>query len=149
MNYRNASQRIEILLVEDNPGDLDLTKATLQNSNIRNNIQTFTNGKEAMAFLRRESPYTKAPRPDVILLDLNLPVMDGREVLAQIKSDPNLSLIPVIILTSSDSDQDILTSYKLNANAYVTKPLELEQFLKVLKSIENFWLSIVKLPPKN
>ncbi|NEO89506.1 MAG: response regulator [Moorea sp. SIO3G5] len=149
MNYRNASQRIEILLVEDNPGDLDLTKATLQNSNIRNNIQTFTNGKEAMAFLRRESPYTKAPRPDVILLDLNLPVMDGREVLAQIKSDPKLSLIPVIILTSSDSDQDILTSYKLNANAYVTKPLELEQFLKVLKSIENFWLSIVKLPPKN
>ncbi|NEN98877.1 MAG: response regulator, partial [Moorea sp. SIO3I7] len=107
------------------------------------------NGKEAMAFLRRESPYTKAPRPDVILLDLNLPVMDGREVLAQIKSDPKLSLIPVIILTSSDSDQDILTSYKLNANAYVTKPLELEQFVKVLKSIENFWLSIVKLPPKN
>ncbi|AOY78664.1 response regulator [Moorena producens JHB] len=149
MNYRNAIQRIEILLVEDNPGDLDLTKATLQNSNIRNNLQTFTNGKEAMAFLRRESPYTKAPRPDVILLDLNLPVMDGREVLAQIKSDPKLSLIPVIILTSSDSDQDILTSYKLNANAYVTKPLELEQFVKVLKSIENFWLSIVKLPPKN
>ncbi|NEO66268.1 MAG: response regulator [Moorea sp. SIO4G2] len=149
MNYINAIQRIEILLVQDNHGDLDLTKATLQNSNIRNNLQTFTNGKEAMAFLRRESPYTKAPRPDVILLDLNLPVMDGREVLAQIKSDPNLSLIPVIILTSSDSDQDILTSYKLNANAYVTKPLELEQFVKVLKSIENFWLSIVKLPPKN
>ncbi|AOW98211.1 response regulator [Moorena producens PAL-8-15-08-1] len=149
MNYRNTIQRIEILLVEDNPGDLDLTKATLKNSNIRNNIETFTNGKEAMAFLRRESPYTKAPRPDVILLDLNLPVMDGREVLAQIKSDPKLSLIPVIILTSSDSDQDILTSYKLNANAYVTKPFELEQFVKVLKSIENFWLSIVKLPPKN
>ncbi|NEO06427.1 MULTISPECIES: response regulator [unclassified Moorena] len=149
MNDRNAIQRIEILLVEDNHGDVDLTKATLKNSNIRNNLQTFSNGKEAMAFLRRESPYTKAPRPDVILLDLNLPVMDGREVLAQIKSDPKLSLIPVIILTSSDSDQDILTSYKLNANAYVTKPLELEQFVKVLKSIENFWLSIVKLPPKN
>ncbi|NET82562.1 MAG: response regulator [Moorea sp. SIO1F2] len=149
MNYINASQRIEILLVEDNHGDVDLTKATLKNSNIRNNLQTFSNGKEAMAFLRRESPYTKAPRPDVILLDLNLPVMDGREVLAQIKSDPKLSLIPVIILTSSDSDQDIITSYKLNANAYVTKPLELEQFVKVLKSIENFWLSIVKLPPKN
>ncbi|NEQ87998.1 MAG: response regulator [Moorea sp. SIO2I5] len=149
MNYRNSSQRIEILLVEDNHGDVDLTKATLNNSKIRNNLQTVTNGKEAMAFLRRESPYTKAPRPDVILLDLNLPVMDGREVLAQIKSDPKLSLIPVIILTSSDSDQDILTSYKLNANAYVTKPLELEQFVKVLKSIENFWLSIVKLPPKN
>ncbi|NEO69955.1 response regulator [Moorena sp. SIO3H5] len=149
MNYRNSSQRIEILLVEDNHGDVDLTKATLNNSKIRNNLQTVTNGKEAMAFLRQESPYTKAPRPDVILLDLNLPVMDGREVLAQIKSDPKLSLIPVIILTSSDSDQDILTSYKLNANAYVTKPLELEQFVKVLKSIENFWLSIVKLPPKN
>ncbi|NEP23138.1 response regulator [Moorena sp. SIO3I6] len=149
MNDINAIQRIEILLVEDNHGDVDLTKATLKNSNIRNNLQTFSNGKEAMAFLRRESPYTKAPRPDVILLDLNLPVMDGREVLAQIKSDPKLSLIPVIILTSSDSDQDILTSYKLNANAYVTKPLELEQFVKVLKSIENFWLSIVKLPPKN
>jgi chemotaxis family two-component system response regulator Rcp1 len=138
---------IEILLVEDNPGDADLAREALENSKIYNLLHVVVDGEEAMAFLRRKGKYAKAPRPDLVLLDLNLPRKDGREVLAEIKSDPDLKRIPVVILTSSRDEDDILKSYNLHANCYITKPLDLHQFIKVVKSIEDFWLTIVKLPP--
>ncbi len=137
---------IEIILVEDNPGDVFLTQAALEDAKINNNLHVAVDGKEAIAFLYQQGEYGDAPRPDVILLDLNLPKKSGREVLAEIKNDDNLRRIPVVILTSSSSDQDILRSYNLHANCYITKPIDLEQFAHVVKSIENFWFKIVTLP---
>lgn len=140
------SKPIEILLVEDNPGDVRLTRESLYDARIHNNMIVASDGLEAMACLRREGEYADATRPDLILLDLNLPRMNGFEVLNEIKEDPQLKRIPVVVLTTSQAEQDIIQSYNLYANAYVTKPVDLEQFVKVLKSIEDFWLEIVKLP---
>jgi two-component system, chemotaxis family, response regulator Rcp1 len=137
---------IEILLVEDSPGDVLLTREALRDAKIRLNLQVAADGEEAMALLRREGKYAAAPRPDLVLLDLNLPKKDGREVLQEIKADSNLAVIPVVILTTSASEVDILRSYQLHANCFVTKPVDLEQFLIVVKSIDNFWLTVVKLP---
>ena len=136
-----------MLLVEDNPGDVDLAREALADSKIHNQLLVVDDGVKAMEFLRREGPYTSAPRPDLILLDLNLPRKDGREVLAEIKSDDNLKRIPVVILTSSKAEKDILQSYNLHANCYISKPIDLNQFMLVVKSIESFWLSMVVLPP--
>jgi chemotaxis family two-component system response regulator Rcp1 len=147
--FEKSRDRIEILLVEDNPGDIRLTQEALKEGKILNNLSVVTNGVEAMAFLRREGRYENAPRPELILLDLNLPKKDGREVLAEIKTDPNLKLIPVVVLTSSEAEQDILKSYKLHANCYISKPVDWDQFIEVVKSIEQFWLIIVKRPVRN
>ena len=133
---------IEILLVEDNPGDVRLTIEALRESKVRNNLQVATDGVMALERLRQQD----APRPDLILLDLNLPKKDGREVLAEIKADPALKTIPVVILTTSRAEQDVLRSYELQANCYISKPVDLEQFMTVVKSIEDFWLTIVTLP---
>ena len=137
---------IEILLVEDNPGDVRLTIEALKEAKVRNRLSVAPDGVEALAFLRREGTYAEAARPDLILLDLNLPRKDGREVLAEIKGDASLRAIPVVILTTSRADQDILRSYELHANCYITKPVDLDQFITVVKSIESFWLTIVTLP---
>jgi two-component system, chemotaxis family, response regulator Rcp1 len=139
---------IEILLVEDNPGDIDLTREALESGKIKNLLHVVVNGEEAMAFLRHKGKYTHAPRPDLVLLDLNLPRMDGREVLNEIKSDDDLKRIPVVVLTSSKAEEDILKVYNLHANCYITKPIDLLQFLKVVHIVEDFWFTIVKLPPK-
>ena len=147
MNTRSILKPIDILLVEDNSGDVRLTIEGLKEGKILNNLSVVSNGVEAMAFLRQEGEYANVPRPELILLDLNLPRKDGREVLAEIKNDDNLKRIPVVILTSSQAEQDIVRSYNLHANCYITKPVELDQFLGVIKSIEQFWLSVVKLPP--
>jgi two-component system, chemotaxis family, response regulator Rcp1 len=136
---------IEILLVEDNPGDVRLTKEALKDAKVRNNLHVAIDGVEALAFLRKQGKHASAPRPDLILLDLNLPRKNGREVLEEIKQDIALQPIPVVILTTSQAEQDVLESYRLHANAYVTKPVDLEQFLRVVGSIEEFWLEIVKL----
>jgi CheY-like chemotaxis protein len=135
-----------ILLVEDNPGDVRLTIEALRDAKVRNNLSVVGDGVEALRFLRREGKYSDAPRPDLILLDLNLPKMDGREVLAAIKADEALRTIPVVVLTTSRAEQDIAKSYALHANCYVTKPVDLDQFLHVVRSIEDFWLSIVTIP---
>lgn len=137
---------VEILLVEDNPGDVRLTIEALHESKVRNTLSVASDGVEALTFLRREGRHHEAPRPDLILLDLNLPKMDGREVLAAIKADEELRTIPVVILTTSRAEQDILKSYNLHANCYITKPVDLDQFITVVKSIEDFWLTIVTLP---
>ncbi|MCX6026993.1 MAG: response regulator [Chloroflexi bacterium] len=138
---------VEILLVEDNAGDADLAREALENSKIRNTLNVVGDGEEAMAFLRGAGKYAGALRPDLILLDLNLPKKDGREVLAEIKADDDLKRIPVVILTTSQVEEDILRSYNLHANCYITKPIDLHQFLNVIRTIEEFWLTIVKLPP--
>jgi CheY-like chemotaxis protein len=137
---------VEILLVEDNPGDVRLTREALKEGKIRNNLNVVGDGVEALRYLRREGPYAESTRPDLILLDLNLPRMDGREVLEAVKADPSLRLIPVVVLTSSAAEQDIVRAYDLHANCYVSKPVDLDQFIHVVKSIEDFWFSIVKLP---
>jgi CheY-like chemotaxis protein len=137
---------IEILLVEDNADDADLTVETLREGKVRNNVRVVEDGVEAMAFLRREGKNRAAPLPDLILLDLNLPRMSGREVLAEIKADPDLKRIPVVIMTTSSAEKDILEAYNLHANCYVTKPVDLDQFIGVVKKIEDFWLTVVKLP---
>jgi CheY-like chemotaxis protein len=142
----DRGEPIEILLVEDSPDDADLTIDALRDGRVHNRITHLEDGVEAMAFLRREGPYADAPRPDLILLDLNLPRMSGREVLAAVKQDPDLRRIPVVIMTSSDDEKDILAAYNLYVNCYVTKPVDLDQFIGVVKSIEQFWFSIVKLP---
>jgi CheY-like chemotaxis protein len=139
---------VEVLLVEDNPGDVRLTREALREGKVQNNLNVMPDGVEALRYLRREGPYADAPRPDVILLDLNLPKKDGREVLEELKADPSLMNIPVVVLTSSQAEQDILRAYQLRANCYITKPVDLEQFIHVVQSIENFWFSIVKLPPE-
>jgi chemotaxis family two-component system response regulator Rcp1 len=137
---------VEMLLVEDNPGDARLAMEALKDAKVNNNLNWVKDGVEAMTFLRRQGEYTNAPRPDVILLDLNLPKKDGREVLADIKGDDDLRRIPVVILTVSSAEEDIIKTYNLHANCYIQKPLDLGQFIEVVKSIESFWLSIVKLP---
>jgi chemotaxis family two-component system response regulator Rcp1 len=137
---------IEILLVEDNPGDARLTQEALSMSKIHNNLHHARDGEEAMRFLRRQDVFAEAPTPDLILLDLNLPKRDGREVLDDIKKDPLLMHVPVVILTTSQAEEDILRAYRLHANCFITKPVDLEQFIKVVRSIEQFWFTIVKLP---
>lgn len=139
---------IEILLVEDNPGDVRLTIEALKEGKISNQINVAVDGMDAMAFLRREGKYANAPKPDLILLDLNLPKKNGQEVLAEIKVDPRLKCIPVVILTSSQAEKDIVMTYNLHANCYIKKPVDFDQFIDVVKSIENFWFNVVKLPPK-
>ena len=139
---------IDILLVEDNAADIRLTQEALKESKLRNNLYVVRDGMEAMAFLRREGRYEDAVRPDLILLDLNLPKKNGREVLEDVKSDEDLSTIPVVILTVSGAEEDIIKTYRLHANCYITKPIDLDQFMRVVRSIEDFWLTIVKLPPK-
>jgi len=147
MKNTNNLNAIEILLVEDNPADVRLTIETLKEEKVYNKINVVTDGQEALDYLRKEGKYSKAMRPDLILLDLNLPRVDGREVLKEIKSDDNLKAIPVVILTTSRSEEDIMKSYNLHANCYITKPVDLMQFTKVAKSIQEFWMTIVKLPP--
>ena len=139
---------IEILLIEDNPGDVRLTKEALRDSKVINNLSVVSDGVQALEFLHREGRYADAVRPDVILLDLNLPRKDGREVLEEIKANPDLKRIPVVVITSSSAEEDVLRSYNLHANCYISKPVNLEQFIAVVKSIEDFWMGIVKLPPK-
>jgi len=146
MNYESPMQPVDILLVEDNAGDIRLTREVLRDSKVRNNLIVANNGEEALACLRKQGKFASTVRPDLILLDLNLPVKDGREVLAEIKDDPDLKRIPVVILTTSKAEEDILKTYNLHANCYVTKPVDLEQFVKVVKSLEDFWLAIVRLP---
>lgn len=142
---------IEILLVEDNPGDVRLTMEALKEAKVINHLTVIKDGVEALAFLRRQGQYAKAPRPHLIVLDLNLPKKDGREVLAAIKADDSLKRIPVVVLTTSEDEQDVLKSYNLHANCYITKPVDLDQFIRVVRSIEDFWLGIVVLPipPQN
>ncbi|HTI51323.1 MAG TPA: response regulator [Planctomycetaceae bacterium] len=139
---------IEILLVEDSPSDADLTKEALHEGRVINHLQVVQDGEQALAFLRRQQPFAAAPRPDLILLDLNLPKKDGREVLAEIKSDDDLKYIPVVVLTTSKEESDVMAAYGRNANCYITKPVDLDQFIDVIRSIDNFWLNIVTLPSK-
>lgn len=148
MKPSNVYNPIEILLVEDNPGDIRLTQEALKEGRIHNNLNVVRDGISALDYLQQKGAYAKATRPDLILLDLNLPKMDGREVLAKIKSDPRLKRIPVVILTTSKNEEDILKTYNLHANCYITKPVDLEQFFEVIRSIEGFWLTIVRLPPR-
>ena len=147
MTGRKQGEPINILLVEDNPADARLVKEAMKEVKINNTLYHVPDGVEAMAFLRRQGEYSKMIRPDVVLLDLNMPRKDGRQTLKEIKADPDLRRIPVVILTVSDAEEDILKSYDLHANCYVTKPLNLEEFSKVVAGIENFWFEIVKLPP--
>jgi CheY-like chemotaxis protein len=137
---------IEILLVEDNAADVRLTEEALKEGKVRNNLHVARDGMEALEFLHRQGKFKDATRPDLILLDLNLPRRDGREVLADIKNDPELKMIPVVVLTTSSAEADILKSYKLHANCYITKPVDLEQFVNVVRSIDDFWLTVVRLP---
>lgn len=139
---------VEILMVEDNPADIRLTQEAFKDAKVLNNMHIVVDGEEAMAFLRREGNYPDAPRPDLILLDLNLPKKDGREVLAEIKKDPELKRIPVVILTTSEDEKDIFKAYDLHVNAYVKKPVDLNQFMKVVEAVEDFWLTVVRLPSK-
>ncbi|HEY3475127.1 MAG TPA: response regulator [Anaerolineales bacterium] len=143
----NQERPIEILLVEDNPGDVRLTQEVFKEGKVRNKLNVAWNGEEALAYLRREGRFAHATRPDVILLDLNLPRKGGREVLAEIKADPKLKCIPVVVLTTSQADQDIVESYNQHANCYIVKPVDLDHFINVVRTIEGFWLQIVKLPP--
>jgi chemotaxis family two-component system response regulator Rcp1 len=144
----SPSSAIEVLLVEDNPGDVRLTREALKEGKVCNNLSVVPDGVEALAYLRRQGRYADARRPDVILLDLNLPRKDGREVLEEVKGDPELRSIPVVVLTSSEAERDIARAYALHANCYITKPVDLDQFITVVRSIEDFWFSIVKLPPE-
>ena len=147
MNLSELGRPVEILLVEDNPGDVELTAVALRQGKIYNQMHVVEDGEAALAFLRRQAPDANVPRPDVVLLDLNLPRKDGREVLAEIKGDEGLRQIPVIILTTSEAEEDILRAYNLAVNCYITKPVDLDQFIKVVKAIEDFWFTVVKLPP--
>ncbi|OUL33107.1 response regulator [Nostoc sp. T09] len=148
MNNLSAVMPIEVLLVEDNPGDALLTRIALEDSKISVHLNVVEDGVEAMAFLRKQDKYAKVPHPDIVLLDLNLPKKDGREVLAEIKGDEHLKRIPVVVLTTSQAEEDILKAYNLAANCYITKPVDFDQFVKIIRSIENFWFAIVKLPPE-
>jgi len=141
------TEPIKILMVEDNPGDARLAEEALKDSKINNSLYHVEDGVEAMRFLRRQAEYSDAPQPDLILLDLNLPRKDGREVLAEIKEDPKLKLVPVVVMTTSEAERDLVKTYDLHANAYVVKPIDLERFIEVVQSIEVFWFTIVKLPP--
>jgi CheY-like chemotaxis protein len=143
-----SSRPIEVLLVEDNPGDVRLTREALREGKVHNNLNVAQDGVEALAYLRREGRYADAVRPDLVLLDLNLPRMTGREVLEEMKGDPALRHIPVVVLTSSQAEQDIVKAYDLHANCYISKPVDLDQFIHVVRSIEDFWFTIVKLPSR-
>jgi len=149
MGFDLAPVPVDILLVEDNEADVRLTQEVLSESKIRNNLIVVNDGAEALACLRQQGKFKNSARPDLILLDLNLPVKDGREVLQQIKQDPELKRIPVVVLTTSKAEEDILRTYNLHANCYITKPVDLEQFVTVVRYIEDFWLAIVKLPPNH
>src|SRR5208337_3568332 len=140
-------EAIEILLVEDSPDDIVLTIEALKDGKVHNRVSVVEDGEEAMAFLRGQGEYRKAPRPDLILLDLNLPKKSGKEVLAEVKNDPHRNRIPVVIMTTSKEEKDVLEAYNCHANCYITKPVDLDQFIGVVRSIENFWLTVVKLPP--
>jgi chemotaxis family two-component system response regulator Rcp1 len=148
MTDKNRPKPIDILLVEDNPGDVRLTREALKEGKVINKLNVVGDGIEALAYLRHEGRFAKLPHPDLILLDLNLPKMDGREVLEKIKTDPKLRRIPVVILTTSKSEEDIIMSYDLHANCYITKPVDLDQFITVVMAVEDFWFTIVKLPPE-
>jgi two-component system, chemotaxis family, response regulator Rcp1 len=148
MTSKEAARTIEILLVEDNPGDVDLAREGLEETGLRINLSVVSNGVEALALLRRQGKYAGAARPDIVLLDLNLPVKDGRETLAEMKEDESLRHIPVIVLTTSRKEEDVLNSYRLHANCYVTKPLRFEEFVRVVRGIQDFWLTLVTLPPQ-
>jgi CheY-like chemotaxis protein len=139
---------IEVLLVEDDPGDVLMTREAFDEHKVRNRLTVVSDGAQALAYLRRQQPYADAVRPDLVLLDLNLPKRDGREVLAEIKADESLSQIPVVVLTTSRAEEDVLRSYRLHANAYVTKPVDFEQFITVVRRIDDFFVSVVKLPPR-
>jgi CheY-like chemotaxis protein len=143
-----AAMPIEVLLVEDDPGDVLMTREAFEEHKVGNRLNVVSDGVDALAYLRRESPFQAATRPDLILLDLNLPKRDGREVLAEIKNDAVLRQIPVVVLTTSQADEDVLRSYQLHANAYVTKPVDFERFVTVVKQIDDFFISVVRLPPK-
>lgn len=138
---------IEVLLVEDDPGDVLMTREALAESKVLNELHVVSDGEEALRFLRREGEYTDAPRPDLVLLDLNLPRIDGRSVLREVKSDPELRRIPVVVLTTSKAEEDIVRSYDLHANAFVTKPVDFDRFVEVIRQIDNFYITIVSLPP--
>lgn len=146
MNFEPTPLPVNILLVEDSDSDVRLTQEVLTDSKVHNNLLIASNGEEAMFCLRKRGKYHAAQRPDLILLDLNMPIMDGREVLAQIKADPDLKRIPVVVLTTSKAEEDILKTYNLHANCYITKPVDLDQFVNVVRYIEDFWLAIVRLP---
>jgi len=148
MQNGNIINPIDILLVEDNPADVRLTVETLKEEKIYNNLHIVSDGEEALDFLHTRGKYSKAVRPDLILLDLNLPKIDGRQVLKEIKTDDKLKTIPVVVLTVSKAEEDIIKSYNLHANCYITKPVDLDQFSKVAKAVQEFWLTIVRLPPK-
>ncbi len=147
MDMKNKFKAVEILLIEDNPGDVRLTVEALKESKIINNLNVVDDGIEALSYLQKEGIYKDKPRPDLIILDLNLPKKDGREVLGEIKSEDSLKQIPIAILTTSEAEEDIIKSYELHANCYITKPVNMEQFIKVVKSVGDFWFSIVMLPP--
>ncbi len=142
----NTRKSVEILLVEDNEGDVGLVEEVFEDAKIRNVLHVAEDGEEAMLFLNKEKPYSDVPTPDIILLDLNLPQKDGREVLEEIKTNDNLKRIPVVVLTTSKAEEDIIKSYDLHANSYITKPVDFDQFIKVIRSIEDFWLEVVRLP---
>jgi chemotaxis family two-component system response regulator Rcp1 len=144
---KSEGRPIEILLVEDSPSDTELTVEALKDFKVRNHVSIVEDGVQAMQFLRRQDPYAGVPRPDLIMLDLNLPRKDGREVLADIKGDDHLKTIPIVVLTTSHAEQDILRAYQLNANCYINKPVDFNQFLEVVRCIESFWLYVVTLPP--
>lgn len=148
MKNENDLRIIDILLVEDNPGDIRLTQEVLKDGKIKNKLSVVTDGEEAILFLKKIGKYKNVSTPDLILLDLNLPKKDGREVLIEVKKDPNFSSIPVVILTTSDDERDIISSYVSHANAFITKPVDFNQFVTVVRAIEDFWLTIVKLPKK-
>jgi CheY-like chemotaxis protein len=141
-----GERQIEVLLVEDDPGDVMMTREAFQDYKLHNELHVVSDGAEAMAFLRQEGEYAGRPRPDLVLLDLNLPRMDGRQVLESIKSDPDLASIPVVVLTTSENEDDVLRSYSLHANAYVTKPLDFARFIEVIRQIDDFFITVVRLP---
>jgi CheY-like chemotaxis protein len=148
MTDEPQSRLVEILLVEDDPGDVLMTREAFADHKVRNQLHVVSDGAEAMSFLRNEDQYAESPRPDLVLLDLNLPKMDGREVLQAIKSDPDLASIPVVVLTTSEAEEDILRSYSLHANAYVTKPVDFERFISVVREIDDFFVTVVRLPSR-
>lgn len=146
MNAFDPTSVIELLLVEDDPGDVLMTREALSDSKLLNNLHVVDNGEQALAFLRRQGEFANAPRPDLMLLDLNLPRLDGREVLAVVKQDPDLSTIPIVVLTTSDAEEDVIRSYQLHANAYVTKPVDFDSFVSVVHQVDEFFLTVVRLP---
>ena len=148
MNESDIIKPVEIFLVEDSQGDIDLIREVLEESKLKNTLTVAVDGEEALNYLKRKGRYANATRPDLVILDLNLPKKDGREVLAEMKSSPDLKSIPVVIMTTSREEEDILNMYNLHANCYITKPIDFMQFIKVVRSIEDFWFTIVKLPSK-